>query len=452
MRRLIVTSCSVLVVPEQGPCRVETDQDILVEDGVIVWLGPAGTRPEAARDASFSGAETVDGTGLLAMPGLVNSHTHSPMVLMRGAAEDVSVEAWFNERVWPMEVNLTPADIGLGAELACAEMLLSGVTAFADHYFHAERITETVVRTGIRADIAPTYFSSRGGRALEESIETAGALHGAGGGRVTASLGPHAPYTVDDEDLARIAERARAMGVRIHIHAAEHLEQTESSLARRGITPIGVLERTGVLDAGALIAHGCGITEPDLEVLSRYRDRTAVACCPKVYLKHALHPLTPVRGLLGAGVTVAAGTDGAAGHNTLDVWEAMRLVALTQKQAERDATWMTVSDTIRLATRRGALALGLGDRIGALEPGRRADIVLVDLSGLHCRPLHDPVAALVYSTRASDVRTVVVDGRVVVRDGRLLTVDVPGLLAEIEARVPALLDTSHGRVVQRYDP
>jgi 5-methylthioadenosine/S-adenosylhomocysteine deaminase len=113
---------------------------------------------------------------------------------------------------------------------------------------------------------------------------------------------------------------------------------------------------------------------------------------------------------------------------------------------------MTVSDTIRLATRSGALALGLGDRIGALEPGRRADIVLVDLSGLHCRPLHDPVAALVYSTRASDVRTVVVDGRVVVRDGRLLTVDVPGLLAEIEARVPALLDTSHGRAVQRYDP
>ncbi|MET9785774.1 amidohydrolase [Streptomyces canus] len=446
MRRLIVTSCSVLLVPEQGSCRVETDQDILVEDGVIAWLGPAGSGPEAA------GAETVDGTGLIAVPGLVNAHTHGPMTLMRGAAEDVSVEAWFNERVWPMEVNLTPADIGLGAELACAEMLLSGVTTFADHYFHAERIADAVVRTGIRADIAPTCFSSQGRAALEESAATAAALHGTGDGRVTASLGPHAPYTVEDADLVRVAELARDLGLRIHLHAAEHLEQTESSLARRGITPITVLERTGVLEAGALIAHGCGIVPDDLPTLAAHRDRTGVACCPKVYLKHALHPLTPVRSLLDAGVAVGAGTDGAAGHNTLDVWEAMRLVALTQKQAERDATWMTVSDTVRLATRGGARALGLGDRIGALEPGRAADIVLVDLSGAHCRPVHDPVAALVYSVRASDVRTVVVDGRVVVRDGRLLTVDLPGLLGEIEARVPALLDTSHGRAVQHYDP
>lgn len=144
---------------------------------------------------------------------------------------------------------------------------------------------------------------------------------------------------MDDDDLTRIAALARETGLRVHIHAAEHLEQTTSSLARRGVTPIEVLERTGVLDAGALIAHGCGITEPDLPRLAAYRDRTAVACCPKVYLKHALHPLTPVRDLLAAGVPVAAGTDGAAGHNTLDVWEAMRLVALTQKQAERDATW-----------------------------------------------------------------------------------------------------------------
>lgn len=446
MRRLIVTSCSVLVVPERGLCRVEADQDILVEDGVIAWLGPAGSGPDPA------GAETVDGTGMVAVPGLVNAHTHGPMVLMRGAAEDVSVEAWFNERVWPMEVNLTPDDVGLGAELACAEMLLSGVTAFADHYFHAERIAQAAVRTGIRADIAPTYFSSRGRAALEESAATAAALHGTGGGRITASLGPHAPYTVDDADLTRVAELAREMGVRVHIHAAEHLEQTESSLARRGVTPIGVLEQTGVLDAGALIAHGCGITAADLPLLEAHRDRTGVACCPKVYLKHALNPLTPVRSLLEAGVAVGAGTDGAAGHNTLDVWEAMRLIALTQKQAERDATWMTVSDTLRLATHGGARALGLGDRIGALEPGRAADIVLVDLGGPHCRPVHDPLAALVYSARASDVRTVLVDGRVVVRDGRLLTVDLPGLLAEIEARVPALLDTSHGTAVQHYAP
>ncbi|MEV1080319.1 amidohydrolase [Streptomyces sp. NPDC050211] len=444
--RLLVRGCDVLRVPPEGACEVLPARDIVVADGVIEEVRPTGAAPDDGT------AEVVDGRGLLAVPGLVNAHTHIPMVLMRGAAEDVTVEAWFNERVWPMESNLTAADVRAGARLACAEMIRSGVTAFADHYFFPEQIAEAVAETGLRADIAPTYFSSGGQESLEAGVRFAETWHGRAAGRVTVSLGPHAPYTVNDADLRTLAGHARELGLRIHIHAAEHAEQTQSSLERRGITPIRVLYETGVLQAGALIAHGCGIVEQDLPLLAEYASTTAVACCPKVYLKHALSPLTPVRELLGAGVTVAVGTDGAAGHNTLDVWEALRLLALTQKQAVRDATWMTVSDTLRLAMRGGARALGLANRIGALEPGMRADIVLTDLSGAHCRPLHDPRAALVYSARASDVRTVIVDGRVLMRDGRLLTVDEPALLAEAEARVARILDTSHGRAVQHYDP
>ncbi|MFM9696264.1 amidohydrolase [Streptomyces europaeiscabiei] len=445
--RLVVRGCDVLRVPVAGECDVLPARDIVVEDGIIADVRPTGAEPPEER-----GAEVVDGRGLLALPGLVNAHTHSPMVLMRGAAEDVTVEGWFNDRVWPMESNLTAEDVRVGAGLACAEMIRSGVTTFADHYFFPEPIAEAVAETGLRADIAPTYFSSGGESALEATVAFAEHWHGRADGRVTVSLGPHAPYTVDDDDLRTLADHARRLRVRMHIHAAEHLEQTESSLARRGVTPVRVLHDTGVLDAGALIAHGCGIVEQDLPLLAPYAGTAAVACCPKVYLKHALTPLTPVRDLLDAGVTVAVGTDGAAGHNTLDVWEALRLVALTQKQAVRDATWMTVSDTLRLAVRGGARALGLQDRIGALEPGMRADIVLTDLSGVHCRPLHDPRAALVYSARASDVRTVVVDGRVLMRDGRLLTVDEPALLAEADARVARILDISHGRAVRHYDP
>ncbi|MFF9780054.1 amidohydrolase [Streptomyces sp. NPDC013978] len=446
-RRLLVRGCDVLRVPVEAECDVLPGRDIVVADGVIVDV-----RPTRAEGPEEPGTEVVDGRGLLALPGLVNAHTHSPMVLMRGAAEDVTVEGWFNDRVWPMESNLTPEDVRAGALLACAEMIRSGVTTFADHYFFPEEIAGAVAGTGLRADIAPTYFSSGGPSALEAGVAFAETWHGGAGGRVTVSLGPHAPYTVDDRDLRTLADHARRLGVRTHIHAAEHLEQTESSLERRGITPVRVLHDTGILDAGALIAHGCGIVEQDLPLLAEYADRTAVACCPKVYLKHALSPLTPVRDLSAAGITVAVGTDGAAGHNTLDVWEALRLVALTQKQAVRDATWMTVSDTLRMAVRGGARALGLQDRIGALEPGMRADIVLTDLSGPHCRPLHDPRAALVYSARAADVRTVVVDGRVLMRDGRLLTVDEPALLADVDARVARILDTSHGRAVQHYDP
>jgi cytosine/adenosine deaminase-related metal-dependent hydrolase len=177
-----------------------------------------------------------------------------------------------------------------------------------------------------------------------------------------------------------------------------------------------------------------------------------VTSCPKVYLKHALWPLTPIRDLLDLGVTVAAGTDGAAGHNTLDVWEALRLVAMTQKLETRDAMFLSVSDTLRLAMRGGAAAARLPPGAGALEPGQLADIVLVDLSGLHHRPLHDPRAALVYGVQTNDVKSVVVDGRVLMRDRKLLTVDVPGLLAEIDARTGRLVDTSSGASVQFYDP
>jgi 5-methylthioadenosine/S-adenosylhomocysteine deaminase len=257
---------------------------------------------------------------------------------------------------------------------------------------------------------------------------------------------------VTEEDLRLTAEIARAEGFRIHLHAAETEDQTQSSQERLGATPIEVLERTGVLDAGALIAHGCGIVDGDLPLLARYADRTAVACCPKVYLKLAMGSTTPIKALRAAGVAVGVGTDGAAVHNTLDVWEALRLVALTQKQRERDAEWMTISDTLRLATRGGAAAAGLTDLTGAIEVGRRADVTLVDLAGPHCQPVHDPRAALVYSVRAADVVTVLVDGEIVVRDRQLTKVDLAEIVAEAKDLAHTLVDLSAGGAVQHYAP
>ncbi|MFI6674711.1 amidohydrolase family protein [Kribbella sp. NPDC050470] len=395
--------------------------------------------------------EVVEGRGLVAVPGLVNSHTHSPMVMMRGAAEDLAIEDWFNQRIWPMEVNLTAERVRVGARLACAEMLLAGVTTFVDHYFHADQIAEAAIESGIRADLAPTYFSSTGPEAIEAAITTARDLRNRSP-RITASLGPHATYTVSDDDLRRTADIARAEGFRIHLHAAETDDQTQSSIDRLGVTPIQVLERTGVLDAGALIAHGCGIREADLPILEQYGDRTTVACCPKVYLKLAMGTVTPIKSLQSKGVKVGIGTDGAAVHNTLDVWESLRMVALTQKQREQDAEWMNVSDTLRLATRGGAAAAGLADRIGVLEPGRQADLALVDLSGPHCQPVHDPRAALVYSVRSSDVVSVLVAGRIVVRDRQLTTMNLDEVLADAKDLAHTLVDLSKGGAVQHYAP
>lgn len=445
MPHLLIRNVSVLIVPESGECRVDEAQDIHIHDDRITAITPTGTtQPDG-------GGEVIDGTGLVAVPGLVNSHTHSPMVMMRGAAEDLSIDDWFNQRIWPMEVNLTPERVRVGARLACAEMLLAGVTTFVDHYFHADQIAEAVVESGIRADLAPTYFSSTGPEAIEAAITTARDLRNRSP-RITSSLGPHATYTVSDEDLRRTADIARAEGFRIHLHAAETDDQTQSSVDRLGVTPMQVLERTGVLDAGALIAHGCGIRESDLPILERTADRTTVASCPKVYLKLAMGTVTPIKGLRSIGVQVGVGTDGAAVHNTLDVWESLRMVALTQKQREQDAEWMNVSDTLRLATRGGAAAAGLADEIGALEPGRQADIALVDLSGPHCQPVHDPRAALVYSVRSSDVVTVLVAGEIVVRDRQLTTMNLDEVLADAKDLAHTLVDLSKGGAVQHYAP
>ncbi|MFI7062240.1 amidohydrolase [Kribbella sp. NPDC050124] len=459
MSYVLIRNVSVLIVPEYGDCRVDDAQDIHVHDDRITAITPTGTPPEffppstgepepGRPEADRGRPEVVDGSGLVAVAGLVNSHTHSPMVMMRGAAEDLGIEDWFNERIWPMEVNLTAERVRVGARLACAEMLLAGVTTFVDHYFHADQIAEAAIESGMRADLAPTYFSSTG---TEAAIDTARDLRNRSP-RITASLGPHATYTVTDDDLRRTADIARAEGFRIHLHAAETDDQTQSSIDRLGATPIQVLERTGVLDAGALIAHGCGIRDADLPILERYGDRTTVACCPKVYLKLAMGTVTPIKGLQSKGVRVGIGTDGAAVHNTLDVWESLRMVALTQKQREQDAEWMNVSDTLRLATRGGAAAAGLADEIGVLEPGRQADLALVDLSGPHCQPVHDPRAALVYSVRSSDVVTVLVAGKIVVRDRKLTTMNLDEILANAKDLAHTLVDLSKGGAVQHYAP
>jgi len=455
MTQVLIRNCSVLVVPETGECWVDEGQDIHIEDGMITAVIPTEVPQADRRD----GLEVVDATGLIAVPGLTNSHTHSPMVMMRGAAEDVSIDDWFNQKIWPMEMNLTPERVRVGARLACAEMLLAGVTTFVDHYFHADQIAEAALETGIRADLAPTFFSSTGVEGREAAFEAARQLRARGvqaangrPPRITASLGPHAPYTVTDEDLTRTAEVARAEGFRIHLHAAETEDQTQSSKDRLGVTPIEVLERTGVLEAGSLIAHGCGILDSDLPLLERYAARTAIASCPKVYLKLAMGSTTPIKQLHAAGIPIGIGTDGAAVHNTLDVWESLRLTALTQKQREQDAEWMTISDTLRLATRGGATAAGLTNLTGALEPGRRADVALLDLSAPHNQPLHNPLAALVYSARASDVVHVLVDGTQVVEDRHLTTTNLPQILNDARALAHTLVDLSTKGAIQHYAP
>jgi cytosine/adenosine deaminase-related metal-dependent hydrolase len=433
---LVIRNCDALI---DGA--IVNGQDISVVDGVITSIEPTSTE-------SLPG--DLDGSGLVAMPGFINSHTHAAMTLLRGAVEDVSVESWFNNHIWPIEVNVTADDVQLGTELACAEMIQAGVTSFADHYFHANRAAAAVIGSGLRANLGMTFFSSQGPAGLETSTSFAAEWNGASGGRITTSLAPHATYTCDDADLAAAADAARALGVRVHLHAAETIEQTESSVAVRGITPMQVLADTGVLDAGVLIAHGCGIVPDDIALLTPFADRIGVAHCPKTYMKLATNPLTPIDELRSAGIAVGLGTDGPASCNSIDLFENMRLTALAQKFTHRDATRLDVGQALAMAGPESARAIG--SSAGRLAVGAPADVILVDLSGLHCQPLHDPLAALVYSARASDVRTTIVDGIPLMVDRKLLTVDAAELSARVSARAPQLLEHDPTQSIQTYAP
>jgi 5-methylthioadenosine/S-adenosylhomocysteine deaminase len=450
---LIITGCTALVHVEgqadHERIAFREDAAIVVRDGVIASV------TDTAQVTGVPAAERIDARGQAALPGLINCHTHAPMVALRGVAEDLPTEEWFNDVVWPVESNLTARDVELGARLACAEMIRGGVTCFADHYFLMDTVAAVVAECGLRAHLGQVFFSSQGPQGREDSLEFALRHQGGAGGRITTALAPHAPYTVDDADLAITARLAREHGLPVHLHAAENRDQTDASLARHGATPIEVLERTGLLGADTpidvLIAHGTGITERDLPVLERAAGRVAVASAPRGYLKFAWPTTTPVRALRAAGVPVGLATDGAASNNSLDVWESMALTALVQKSAEGDPRWLTSRQALHHATLQSARAVGLGGVVGSLAPGHRADIVLVDLTGPHTQPVHDLAATLVHSARSSDVRTTIVDGRVLMRDRELLTLDVASVVRELGERLPALLDRGHGRRVQTYD-
>ncbi|KKD03566.1 amidohydrolase [Streptomyces sp. WM6386] len=440
---LVITGCTVLVHDAQERIGFEENATIVVRDGVIESVTTSPESPPAA--------EHLDARGQVALPGLVNCHTHAPMVALRGVAEDLPTEEWFNDVVWPIESNLTAKDVELGARLACAEMIRAGVTCFADHYFSMDAVASVVEECGMRAHLGEAYFSSQGPQGREKSLEFALRHRGAAGGRITTALAPHAPYTVDDDDLTATAELAREHGLPVHLHASENRDQAETSLERHGVTPIEVLARTGILDADVLIAHGTGILDRDLPVLAGASGRVAVATAPRGYLKFAWPTTTPVRALHDLGIPVGLATDGAASNNSLDVWESMALTALIQKSTTGDPRWLTSRQALHHATLQSARAVGLGDTLGTLAPGRRADIVLVDLTGPHTQPVHDLAATLVHSARSHDVRTTIVDGRILMRDRELLTVDVAEVVRELGQRMPALLDRSHGKRIQDYD-
>lgn len=439
MSDLLIQNARVLLNDGTQVTIVES-QDILISGNRIQAIQPTGE----ADPSHFR--EVIPADGMLAMPGLINTHSHVPMVIFRGLAEDVDIVDWFNQ-MWALEANLTPEDVYWGMLLGLAEMIEAGVTAVADHYWHMDQAARAVEQAGTRALLGWAMFGSHGQEAIDRTADYVRTYQGAANGRIRTIMAPHAPYTCDDDFLRATVKAAEALGVGIHIHASENAQQVEDSLRTRGKTPIAVLRDTGMLDQPTILAHICGATPEDVALLAKYP--TGIAHCPKTYLKLAMG-LTPVVELREAGVPVGLGTDGAVSNNTLDIWESMRLMAMTQKSQHGTPTILPRHEVLDIALRGSAEVYGQPDELGALVAGHLADVILVDLTATHHQPLYDIPASLIYSARASDVQTVICDGRVLMRDRVLLTLDRDEIVSHVREAMDRLQTHVPGVRIQSY--
>lgn len=415
---------------------VSDPRDITAEGGIIHTVS-----------SHTPGPGDIDAAGMYAIPGLVNTHAHTAMTLLKGSAEDVGPEAWFNDHIWMYEKNLTPRDVYVGTLLGAAEMLLNGVTWAADHYFHMGEAFRAYEEAGMRATLCEAMFGigPDAGRSLEASREFIEEYRNKNS-RIEICLGPHSPYLCPDDFLSKTAALSDQLDVPMHIHVSEVAGQLEKSLADRGMTPVEILENTGVLRPGTILAHAYHATDEDLERIRKHR--CGVAHCAKTYMKFGDSKDFLPRAL-DAGVEVGLGTDGPASNNTLDIFETARLAALLAKTATGNPEAAGVARMLPLLCS-GGRVLG-NPRYGRLEPGVPADLVLIAGGRVNLTPKANLAAHLLYSISPGDVDTVIVDGRVVVRQGKLLTIDLDPLVEEAEAIYDRLVTTDGGSPMQRYD-
>jgi len=411
--RILIRGVAVIPRPEVG---VIPKADVVIEgrrfSAVVV-----GEEVQGPFD------RVIEGEGKLLIPGLVNAHTHLAMTLFRGLAQDRPLMDWLEKEVWPREKKLSGEIVHWFSLLGLVEMIRSGTTAFADMYFFMEEVAEAVEKAGVRAVlsygiIAPT--PERLEPELKKAENFAREWDGKAEGRIRAALSPHAPYTCGPEVWKKAVALCRELRIPIHTHLAETAEEVARWQKEKGRSPVEWLEELGVFGVPTLAAHCVHLSEKDMEILAAHG--VSAVHCPTSNLKLACG-IAPVVEMLKSGVNVCLGTDGAGSAGDLNMIEEMRLAALLAKVKSGDPQVLAAPEALSLATWRGAAALGWGKELGTIEPGRRADGVMIRLDQAHLVPDHDLLANLVYAAQGADVDTVFVDGRFLLLEGELQTLD-----------------------------
>jgi 5-methylthioadenosine/S-adenosylhomocysteine deaminase len=394
---------------------------VAIKDGKVAAVG------QAQKEADLPPArERLDVQGALVLPGLINTHCHAPMVWFRGLADDLPLQVWLTEKIFPVEGGWLDRDkVYWGSLLAAAEMIRGGITTVADGYFYEDEVRRAFRDAGLRAVVAQGLvdFPFPGVPNPQDNLTNAARFveTGSDGAElITSTVFCHTPYTCGPETLKGAKSLSRSRGLPFFLHLAETRQEVAELKAKTGMGPAAYLDSLGLLDELTVVVHAVWLEPPDMEILAR-RD-VKVSHCPESNLKLAAG-VAPVPELLGRGITVGLGTDGAASNNNLDLFGEMSLTARLHKVWQGDPTMLPAPEVLALATREGARVLGLGDRVGTLSPGKQADLIVVDLNQAHLTPLYDPYSHLVYAARSADVRHVMVAGRWLLKDRCFLTLD-----------------------------
>jgi 5-methylthioadenosine/S-adenosylhomocysteine deaminase len=419
-----------IVITVDGTRRILNPGSIAISGNTIVAIDtPANI---AAR---YQAADTIDATGKVVMPGLVNTHTHAAMVMYRGLGNDLALMDWLQKYIFPAEAKtVTPAFVRVGTRLALLEMIQSGTTLYADMYYFEEEVARVTKAAGLRGVLGQTVieFPVPDAKTPADALKRteAFAKEFAGDELITASIAPHSVYTLDGSTLSAVGNLARRLDIPIQIHLAETSAETGLSQERHQMRPVAILDSLKFWAPVTVAAHAVWINEEEIALLKQRG--VGVSNNPESNMKLA-SGTAPVTGYRKAGVPTGIGTDGAASNNDLDMFEAMRQAAFQQKLVTMDPTAISAPEALEMATIGGARVLGQHARTGSLEAGKRADLIIVGMSKARQTPLFDPVAQIVYASRGDDVETTIVNGRVLMRDRRLLTLDEAKVLAEARA-------------------
>lgn len=409
------------------------DTNIYIEGDKIQYIG------ELKEDLKVD--KVIDGKNKVAMPGLVNAHTHISMSLLRNYADDVPLYEWLTQKIWPVEANLTEEDVYWGAMLSIAEMIQSGITCFSDMYFFMEEVGKAAEETGIRGVLSRGTIEEESEALNKEKLDYTKNLYknwnGKADGRIKVMVAPHAPYTCSPAYLEKIIDLAKELGAGIHIHLSETKKEVEDSFEQYKKSPIKHVYDLGLFEIPTLAAHCVHVSDEDIEILSA--NGVSVVNNPGSNLKLA-SGFAPVEKMINRGVNVALGTDGSSSNNNLNMFEEINLAAVINKAVNESAISIPAITAIEMATSNGAKALNWEDEIGSIEVGKKADLILVDMNKPHLYPRHNIISAIAYSCQASDVETVIVDGKILMEKYELKTIDIEKVMYNAEKAAHSLVN------------